>query len=77
MFFLYVMHAFAVMRYSSLQKCIPLVCMLPVLECCGPLGVVGDMSLLDDVVAVVDGVGLPLVTGVITGFVVGPSTWCI
>ena len=61
-----------VMRYSSLQKCIPLDCMLSVLECGGPLGVVGDMSLLVDVVAVVVGVGLPLVTGVLIGSVVGP-----
>ena len=34
--------------------------MLSVLECGGPLGVVGDMSLLVDVVAAVDGVGLSL-----------------
>ena len=62
------------MGYSSLQKCIPLVCMLSVLECGGPLGVVGDLSLLVDVVAAVDGDGLPLVTGVVIGLVVGPSS---
>ena len=68
------MHAFAVMRYSSLQNCIPLDCMLSVLECGGPLGVVGDMSLLDDVVAAVDRVGLPLdILCVIVGFVVGST----
>ena len=74
-FFLHITHAFAVMRYSSLLKCIPLDCVLSVLECGGPLGVVGDMSLLVDVVAVVDGVGLPLDIGVnIIGLVVGPSS---
>ena len=68
-------NTFAVMRYSSLLKCIPLDCVLSVLECGGPLGVVGDMSLLVDVVAAVDGVGLPLDIGInIIGFVVGPSS---
>ena len=48
---------------------------MSVLERGGSLGVVGDMSLLVDVVAAVEGVGLPLDIGVnIIGLVIGPSS---